>query len=215
MTTETSKREVIDHVLSKVFDEALFSDLETMLGIPEGLDFGIIALVSSGIDLLGSLEQGHMGKSSKRFKKALGLYFPENGYKECKNFFYDLFRCGVAHQAFLKPGGATARNPDYEDYHLKRIYIEGENESVVFLHPNVFAKHFFQAVKKFKSTLDESEKAVDNAYAAILQIYDHAPKPDPSIEIYKTIPLSNQEGKVSVTKMPLPVVLSPSNVLPF
>ena len=139
-----NKEEEIDLFLEKVFDKTLSSDLNQMLSMPQGLDFAIIVLVCSGVELLGALNQGNLSNPTKRFNKALELYFPDFGYKKCKEVFYNLFRCGVAHQAFIKPGTATARNPDYEDYHLKRVFIEGENEAVLFIHPNIFVNTSFK-----------------------------------------------------------------------
>ena len=206
-----NKEEAIDLFLEKVFDKALSSDLNQMLSITKGLDFAIIVLVCSGVELLGALNQGNLSNPTKRFNKALELFFPDFDYKKCKKFFYNLFRCGVAHQAFIKPGTATARNPDYEDYHLKRIFIEGEKEAVLFIHPDIFAKHFFQALDEFKRSLKGNSKAIDNAYSAIQAIYKYYPKPDPSIEIYTSITYSKSDGTTSVSKMPLPACISASN----
>ena len=209
------KKEKIDIFLESVFDKALCADLNQMLLSSKGLDFAIIALVCSGVELLGALNQGKLEHSHELFDVAIDLYFPDHGYKICKSFFYNLFRCGVAHQAFIKPGTATARNPDFEHYHLKRVFIDGENEPVLFIHPNIFAKHFFEAINNFKSSLVGNSESIENAYSAIEKIYKNYPLPDNTIEIVAEIPYSDSNGEVTVTKMPLPVNIPSSNVSRF
>jgi hypothetical protein len=186
-----------------------------MLSIPKGLDFAIISLVCSGIELLGALNQGNLSNPTKRFNKIIDSFFPDQGYKKSKSVFYNLFRCGLAHQAFIKPGTATARNPDYEHYHLKKIFIKGEDESVLFIHPNIFAKHFFEALNTFKRSLHGNPNAINKAYCAITEIYKKYPKIDDSIEIVTEILYSNSDGTTSITKMPLPVFISELDVSRF
>ena len=207
--------ETIDIFLESVFDKALCADLNQMLLVSKGLDFAIIALVCSGVELLGALSRGKLKPSRELFDVAIDLYFPDRGYKRCKSFFYNLFRCGVAHHAFIKPGTATARNPNFEHYHLKRVFIDGENEPVLFIHPNIFAKHFFEAINNFKRSLEGNSESIENTYSAIEKIYENYPLPDNAIEIVAEIPYSNSNGEITVTKMPLPVNIPSSNVSRF
>jgi len=50
-----------------------------MLSVPKELDFAIIILVCSGIELIGALKQGHLGSPGKRFKESIVSYFPNAG----------------------------------------------------------------------------------------------------------------------------------------
>lgn len=207
------KKEAVDKFLTKVFDDTLIVDLKQMLSTPQGLDFGIIILVCSGIDLIGALDQGHLGKSTWRFKEALTKYFPGEGYLKYKNVFYNLFRCGLAHQAFIKPGTATARNPAYEHCHLQGVYIEGEKGALLFIHPNVFAKHFFQAVETFRNSLENDSSKVETAYRAIQEIYKGYPTVSEALELCRSLPPLPPDGPSSVTRMPQPTTITASEAL--
>jgi len=209
------KKEAVDLFLRNVFDEALVADLNQMLSVPKGLDFAIIILVCSGIELIGALKQGHLGSPGKRFKEAIVSYFPNAGYRECKDVFYNLFRCGLAHQAFIKPGTATTRNPDYKHCHLKRVYIEDEEGTVLFIHPNLFAEHFFQALEEFRRSLQDDPRSLERAYCAIQKIYKEYPNINNSIEICTSLPPSQPDETQSVTKMPLPTRILASEVSRF
>ena len=131
-----NKSEIIHEFLATVFDNTLFADLRKIMSFEQGLDFGIIILVCSGIELIGALDHGRLVDSKKRFQEALENYFPDR-YKRYKETLYKRFRCGLAHQAFIKPGTATARNPNYKEYHLWGVVVEGND--LLFIHPDVFA----------------------------------------------------------------------------
>jgi len=142
--------ETIDKFITTVFDKTLTADIKHMLCNPDGMDFAIIMLVFSGIDLIGALDQGNLKNPETRFKVALERYFPER-YGKYKDILFDYFRCGVAHQAFIKPGTATARNKDYINYHLYGVIVEGVE--LFFIQPNMLADDFFKAIEIFKDSL--------------------------------------------------------------
>jgi hypothetical protein len=88
-----NKTEAVNEFLTKVFNETLTVDLKDMLSISRGLDFGIIILVCSGIELLGALNQGHLRSPTNRFTTILREYFPsgrdvslEKGTRENRAF---------------------------------------------------------------------------------------------------------------------------------
>ena len=182
------EKETVDKFLTAVFDEALIKDLKQMVSHPPpGLDFGIIILVCSGIDLIGALDQGHLrGKPGGRFGDALENYFP-NRYHRYKKTLWNFFRCGVAHQAFIKPGTATARNPDYKQYHLYGV------PDVLFIHPDVFAQDFFEAVGKFRDSLKDNPEKIKRAFQTIYEIYKERRPADEKIEPHRFLPDSELE----------------------
>ena len=194
-----NKKEIIDKFLIAVFDQTLNADLKQMLSTSKGLDFAIILLICSGIELIGALDQGSLKYPEKRFGVTLSTYFPKR-YNQYKNILYDYFRCGAAHQAFIKPGTATARNPDYQEYHLSGVIVKGE--VLLFIHPNVFANDFFNAIEKFKDSFNEHPVKIDNAYKVIKKIYNNRLKAK-EIEIYKELP----DNPMSITQMPQPLWL--------
>jgi hypothetical protein len=210
-----NKTEAVKEFLTKVFDETLIVDLKDMLSIPRGLDFGIIILVCSGIELLGALNQGHLGCPTSRFTAILCEYFPSDRYQEYQDIFYNLFRCGVAHQAFIKPGTATARNPNYKHCHLKRVYVEGEDEPLLFIYPDIFADHFFQAVENFRNAINNDPQKIEIAHLAIEEIYARYPTVSASIELCSSLPPLPSKGVSSVTRMPQPTQILASDASTF
>ena len=214
------KKKAVEQYLTTVFDNALIPDLEKMTSVPPpGLDFGIIMLVCGGIELMGALDQGHIGKdkgysSRGLFKKALTKYFnfPDNRYgsEAVKEALWKLFRCGLAHQSFVKLGVATTRKLEqkYKCCHLKRVRVEGE--LLLFIHPDVFAHDFFKAVEKFRSSLEDDPEKIGKAYRAIHKIYEEASSIDVS-----SIEECRLHIRADFTRLPQPVWMEKSEVSVF
>lgn len=181
-----TKRKTVNEFMTIVFDP-LISDLKQMMSHAQGLDFGIIMLVCSGIELIGALNHGSLENSKKRFKEALGNYFP-SGYGNYEETLYKRFRCGLAHQAFIKPGTATARNPDYRQYHLWGVLAEGEGSKLLFIHPDAFAEDFFKAIKKFRNELNADPAKVEKAYRTIEEIYREYRNISEPIRLHLSLP---------------------------
>ena len=201
-----TEKEIVGKFLSDVFDP-LISDLRQMMSHPQGLDFGIIILICSGIELMGALDYGSLKSSRKRFQEALGNYFPSR-YSNYKETLYERFRCGLAHQAFIKPGTATARNPDFRQYHLWGVLTEGEGNKLLFIHPDVFAEDFFTAIEKFRDSLNADLEKVRRAYQAIEEIYrDYRDFSEP-IELHRSLP----DNGLTITRQPLPKWVRKSEV---
>ena len=198
-----NKKEIVDGFLTIVFDETSFVDLKQMLAHPQGLDFGIISLVCSGIELIGALDYGRRGNSGGRFKKALRKYFPTR-YHKYQATLWQRYRNGLAHQAFIKPGTATARNPDYKELHLWGVIAEGEE--VLFIHPDVLADDFFQAVARFRGALNDDPEKIERAYHTIKEIYDES-KTSEQVELHRSL-----DDDVMVTRLPLPKYLGRSEI---
>jgi hypothetical protein len=200
------EKEVVDKFLSDVFDTVI-SDLRQMMSHPQGLDFGMIILICSGIELIGALDYGSLRNSKRRFQEALGNYFPSR-YSDYKKTLYKRFRCGLAHQAFIKPGTATARDPEFRQYHLWGVLAEGEGDKLLFIHPDVFAEDFFAAIEKFRNSLDADPEKVGRAYRAIKEIYrDYRDSGEP-IELHLSLPSDGLE----ITRQPLPKWVGKSEV---
>lgn len=201
-----TEKDVVEGFLSDVFDPVI-SDLRQMMSHPQGLDFGIIILICSGIELIGALDYGSLENSRRRFQEALGNYFPSR-YSDYKVALYKRFRCGLAHQAFIKPGTATARNPDFRQYHLWGVLAEGEGDKLLFIHPDVLAEDFFAAIKKFQDSLDADPEKVGRAYQAIKEIYrDYRDSSEP-IELHRSLP----DDGLTITRQPLPKWVRKSEV---
>ena len=208
-----NKKEIVEQFLTTVFDDALIADLEKMKSVPyPGLDFGIITLVCSGIELIGALHHGAIAKlhskpkSRQLFEEALEKYFQDRYRSQAiKQALWGLFRCGLAHQAFVKPGVATTRNPEYKHCHLKGVLVEGKQ--LLFIHPDVFADDFFQAVKKFRSSLDDDPQRIERAYCTIHEIYETVPTIDMS-----SIEQCYLHISANFTRLPQPVWLEKSEV---
>ena len=181
-----TKRKTVNEFMTIVFDP-LISDLKQMMSHAQGLDFGIIMLVCSGIELIGALNHGSLENSKKRFKEALGNYFP-SGYGNYEETLYKRFRCGLAHQAFIKPGTATARNPDYRQYHLGGILAEGAGNELLFIHPDVFAEDFFKAVEQFRNALNADPAKIEVAYRTIEKIYEEYRNTSEPIALHLSLP---------------------------
>jgi hypothetical protein len=202
-----TEKEVVDRFLSDVFAPVL-SDLRQMTSHPQGLDFGIIMLVCSGIELIGALDYGGLGNSGRRFQEALANYFPSR-YSDYKETLYNCFRCGLAHQAFIKPGTATARNPEFRRYHLWGVLAEGERDKLLFIHPDVFVEDFFAAIKKFRDSFDADPEKVGRAYRAIRKIYRDCRHSSEPVELYLSLP----DDGLEITRQPLPKWVRRSEVL--
>ncbi len=204
--------------MTEVFDNALIPDLEKMTSAPyPGLDFAIITLVCGGTELIGALDQGHIGTetgyySKELFKKTLVDYFPDNRYgsEAVKEALWKLFRCGLAHQSFVKPGVATTRNPesDYKRCHLKGVRVQGD--LLLFIHPDVFAHDFFKAIEKFRSSLEDDPEKIGKAYRAIHKIYEEASSTDVS-----SIEECSLHIRADFTRLPQPVWMEKSEVSVF
>lgn len=197
--------EFVEGFLQATFDEGLVADLKRMQSQPpEGLNFGMILLVCSGIELLGALEQGHLQSPTQRFKNFIHDWFPPK-YDKYKATIYDRFRCGLAHQAFIKPGTAVARNPDYREYHLCGVIVEGE--TVLFIHPDVFLEDFLDVLDRYRQSLRDDPSRIQRAIMAIKQIYEVRQRKDEPVELCRFL-----EGDINVTRQPLPKWLKRSDV---
>lgn len=191
-----NKKKIVEDFLDFIFDKTLKKDLQQMILHPEGLDFGIIILVCSGIELIGALDRGNLEESGNRFKATLKEYFPSR-YNKYKDTLYICYRCGLAHQAFIKSRTATARNPKYKDYHLYGVNIE--DKEILFIHPDVFTYDFFKAIEEYRKSLNSNSKKINSAYEAIQEICKQ--KLPEQIEMHCSIP--NSDGKLTTTTLPL------------
>ena len=187
--------EIVDEFLDIIFG-TLEADLKQMMSQAQGLDFGMISLICSGVELLGALDRGS-GGDEDRFAEALQKYFPDR-YSRYTKTLYRLFRHGLAHQAFIKPGTATSRNPDLKQHHLWGVSIDGE--IALFVHPDVFAQDFLKAVGEFRGTLRERPKKVEVAFQTIEKFYEARQHINEPIEIPTTLP----DDGLNMTRMPLP-----------
>ena len=181
----------LDHVVGTLGD-----DLKQMMSQPQGLDFGMIMLVCSGIELMGALDRGTTSDDEVQFTEALQKYFPSR-YGKYPKRLYRLFRHGLAHQAFIKPGTATARNASYRQWHLWGISVDGE--IALFVHPDVLAEDFLKAVERFRQTLRDRPEKVEVAYQIVEKFCKAHQYVDEPIEILRTLPES-----MDMTRMPLP-----------
>jgi hypothetical protein len=191
-----SRQEIVNEFLNIVFG-TLETDLKQMMSQPQGLDFGMIALICGGIELLGALDRWSIGNCEDRFAEALQKYFPGR-YSEYTKTLYRLFRHGLAHHAFIKPGTATSRNPDLKHCHLWGVSVDGE--IALFVHPDVFAQDFFKAVEGFREALRERPRKVEIAYQTIDKFYKTRQYIGESPEIPTCLP----DDGLNMTRMPLP-----------
>jgi len=198
------KIKIVNKFIKAVFDETLKTDLNQMLSSQQGLDFPIILLVCGGIELMGALEQGNLKQARTRFGVILKNYFSER-YIPYKDILYDYFRCGVAHQAFIKPGTATARNPDYKKYHLWGVIVEGKE--LLFIHPNVFVDDFFKAIEEFKNSFTDNPTLINKAYNTIKKIYNNQLNVE-KIEMYKELP----DNPMNISQLPQSIWLDRSDL---
>jgi hypothetical protein len=191
-----AREEIVNEFLNIVFG-TLEADLKQMMSQSQGLDFGMISLICSGIELLGALDRGSTDDSEDRFAEALQNYF-SGRYTQYTKILYRLFRHGLAHQAFIKPGTATSRNPGLKQYHLQGVSIDGE--IALFVHPDVFAQDFLKAVERFRGTLTARPRKVEVAYQTIEKFYKARQHINETIEIPTFLP----DDGLNMTRMPLP-----------
>jgi hypothetical protein len=201
-----NEKEFVDRFLTDVF-YPVDSDLMQMLSQHEGLDFGIIILICSSIELMGALGKGTLNNSYELFQESLKKYFPSIYSKYPERLYYR-YRCGLAHQAFIKPGTATARNPNYRELHLRGIKFEGEEDLVLFIHPDVFADDFFKAKNKFIDSFKTDPDKVGRAHQVIEVIYSDSRHTNEPIEPYLSLP----DADIGATRQPVYKYLRKSEV---
>lgn len=162
----------------------IFNDIQK--GINSGSNYLVALGLLSYTEYMGGLIKGTLGVrkgSSKRFKAALE-YFEwkgdSNTYKEFKveyvdekdikkpGTIYDLFRCGLAHEYFVKGDSFVHNNPGgYIDKDTGVFYCEGcipENVGVQIVngqlrfHTNAFFRDFKNAWVKYYYDLIEGPR---------------------------------------------------------
>lgn len=174
--------------IKKYFNEYIFgyifNDIENC--IKAEANYTVALALLSYTDFLGGLINGTLGlqrESKNQFNKALE-YFEWNGDKDYyKNFkiqfkdidfiqkegdIYTLFRCGLAHEYFIKgdslvwnePKGYKDKNGEYNvdaDVGVQVISSNGQNR--LRLHNNAYFRDFKNAWKKYFNELTQVKNA--------------------------------------------------------
>lgn len=179
---QKNKQEEIEKYFKEYIFEFIFNDVQNC--IKAKVNYTVALALLSYTEFLGGLINGTLGlqgKSQEQFNKALE-YFKwndnDNYYKDFKQRFrdidfiekegniYTLFRCGLAHEYFIKADSLIHNQPDgYTDedgnYHCDGCIDTDAGVQIIEkklrFHNNAYFRDFKKAWKKYYEELISGE----------------------------------------------------------
>lgn len=184
-----SKEEIEKYFKEYIFG-FIFNDIQNC--IKSKANYAVALLLLSYTEFIGGLINGTIGlqgKSQEQFNKALEYFDWSGDEKYYKNFkqkyrdtdfqikegnIYTLFRCGLAHEYFIKGDSFVYNNPDGYRDDKGIFYCEGciDNDAGVQVidgrlrfHTNAYFRDFKNAVQKYyEKLIEEKDQNLLNAY---------------------------------------------------
>jgi len=177
LNTEDTKKRIIrllDNGLKYILrDLSILQDQSDTLP----MSFPQILLVFSGIEFISALIYSN-GKNTDKVDQYISEWMPANyNRKEGKTtlgrFLYDSLRSGLAHYGNVKGDIVVDHDEEARIHHLQWVPYKGRYR--LFIHGNVFARHFEDSVKEVK-------KGITNNTISIMDIQSNSERLEKELE---------------------------------